>query len=674
LTLLAQAWVTLLTPSPAIWAACICVPLLVSLYVLKLRRRPVRVSTALFWPRAAVDVEANVPWRRPRLTWLFVIHLLLVLLLCAALGRPALTSGGLPPDEIVIIMDRSATMAATDARPGANNATRARMDDAKDEAAKVLDAAMRSGRSVKATLISFAADARVDAGPTDDIAFVAQTLRLLEVDDQPGNLNAAINVFAGLSSAATAESVSRRRVVLVGDGNWRDAESDAPPGLEFKRVGPQPGTGGENLGIAACAARRDDADPTRVRLFARVINADSQPKATVLTLALNGTTLEERAITVPGRDGTSPGQTSLTMTTAAAGGGVLTVSLPAGDALASDDIAGVTLLPPNRPTVLLISPDAQMAIASAPSVAAREEASALLADVLNQLPIASLERLTVSKWDQKGHPTAGVLVFDDVAPSIVPDAPTLSLGGGLPAPGLRLLPAPGMTQQGPLRSRVVSWNRAHPATKDLSLDGLVADISSVFDEGGSVTELALGEDGPLIREGRVAGRQHIVTAFGLSQSNWPLQLSFPLFVAQAVETLTRAELTSAGLKFTTTQPVELDAAASLVKLIGPRTIESPVIRDGTVARASLGTLGRAGVYIATGATVPAIVASVLDDGVSGLETRDQITVGGRIFETGKGTPGPREIWSWLVLVAAALLGAEWYIFARSARPARDVAL
>jgi Ca-activated chloride channel family protein len=666
---LAQAWVTMLTPTSAVWAACICVPLLICLYILKLRRRPVRVSTSLFWARAAVDIEANVPWRRPRLSWLFALHLLIVLLLCAAVGRPALTGGGLPPDELVIVIDRSATMAATDAQAGANGGPRTRMDDAKDEAGRLLEAAARAGRTVRATLVSFASEARVDAGPTEDISLVNQTLRALEADDQPGNLNSAMNVLAGLNAATTSDAPSRRRVVLFGDGNWRDSEADAPPGLEFMQVGPKPGTATGNLGIAACAARRDDVDPTRVRVFVRVVNADGQPKATVVTLALNGTTLEQRAVTVAARTGATPGQASITMTSAAPAGGVLTVSLPAGDALASDDIAGVTLLPPNRPTVLIIGPDVQMARAASGVNSAKEEASALLVDVVNQLPTASVRRMSLTQWDQQGRPLAAVLLFDDVAPAVVPDAPTLSLGGGLPSAGLRLVTPLGQDNKAPLkRTRVVSWNRAHPALKDLTLDGLVADVALGFDDANGVADLALGDLGPLIRESRVAGRPHIVVAFGLSQANWALQMSFPLFVAQAIESLTRAELTSAGLRFSTTQPVELDATGTRVKLTGPRTTEAPAMKEGTTARAAMGILSRAGVYVVTGATVPAIVASVLDDGVSGLATRDQITIGGRVFDAGKSAAGPVEVWSWLLLTAALLLGAEWFIFARSIRP------
>lgn len=669
MALLAQSWVTLFTPTMAAWAVGICVPMLVCLYVLKLRRRPVRVSTALFWTRAARDIEANIPWRRPRISWLLALHLTIVLLLCAAVGRPALTSGGLPPDELVLVIDRSATMGASDGRPGANGVQRTRMDDARDNALRQLDAAGRAGRPVRATLISFASEARVDAGPTEDLALVSQTLRSLEVDDQPGNLNPALNVLAGLNASTTSDAASRRRVVLIGDGNWRDPEADAPPGMEFLRVGPPPATASNNLGIVACAARRDDADPMHIRVFTRLINADGQPKATVVTLALNGTILEERAVTVPGRAGSMPGQASMTMTMAAPAGGVLTLSLPAGDELASDDIAGVTLLSPNRPTALLIVPDAPRAGAGLENVPAREEASTLLADVLNQLPLASLRRMNLTQWDQQGRPLAGILIFDDVAPSVVPDAPTLSLGGGLPAPGLRMVTSKGTDQKiTPRRTRVVSWNRAHAALKELSLDGLVADESRELEDAPGVWDLVLGDRGALIREGVVAGRPHIVVAFGLSQSNWQLQMSFPLFIAQAVESLTRADLASAGLRFTTTQPVELDATGSLVKLTGPRTTESPAIQDGTTAKAALGTLSRAGVYIATGASVPAIVASILDDGVSGLATRDQIMIGGRIFENGKGGGGPQEIWSWLLLGAALLLGAEWFIFARSIRP------
>ncbi|MDX2118323.1 MAG: VWA domain-containing protein [Planctomycetota bacterium] len=672
----------MLTPGAALIAASLGVPLLVALYVLKLRRRPVRVSTALFWPRATSDVEANVPWRTPRFTWLFVLHLLIVLLLCAALGRPALTGGGRPPDELILVLSRSATM---DTRDADGTPPSSRLREAIRRADDLLDEASRSGRGVRATLISFAADARIEAGPTDDLGLVRDTLERMEIADQPANLTSAMRVLGGLL-ASDQEDTRTRRVVLLGDGVWDAAEADAPATIEYMRVGPPQGTPVDNAGLAALATRRDDADPTKVRVFVRVVNAGAAPRATTLTLALNGTVLERRAVTVPARSapksGAAPttpaatpaagdppndGTLNLTLVAVAPGGGVLTVSLPDEDALACDNLAGATLLPPKRPTLLLVGPNPTLDATPDAETRARTEASELLADVLRQVPSAGLTRTTIARWEQDGRPRADVIVFDSVTPTRVPDAPTLSLGAGLPAAPLSLAPAGSLVKQ-----RVVSWDRKHPALRDLALDALLADttrqLPALNADSPSAADLIIGDHGTLLREATIAGRSHLVTPFALADSNWALQVSFPLFVVQAIEYLSRAEQTAAGLKFVTTQPVELEATAPSVRLEGPRQVEAPATRDGGVSRATLGVLSRAGVYIARGASVPAIVSNVTDDTVSRAATRDHISIGGRTLASGVGETGPREIWSWLLVLAFALLAVEWLVFARSSRP------
>ncbi|MFY7896637.1 MAG: BatA domain-containing protein, partial [Phycisphaerales bacterium] len=77
---------TFLAPLPAIIAACICVPALLALYLLKLRRRPVRVGSVLFWPKASEDTQANVPLRMIRPSWLLLLHLLALAALLIAFG------------------------------------------------------------------------------------------------------------------------------------------------------------------------------------------------------------------------------------------------------------------------------------------------------------------------------------------------------------------------------------------------------------------------------------------------------------------------------------------------------------------------------------------------------------------------------------------------------------
>ena len=111
---------TLLAPWQALTAAAIAFPLVVLFYMLKLRRRPARVSTAMFWVSAAKDLEANVPFRWLKASWLLFLQLLVVALLVLAIGRPAIPTQVPLAQRLVIIMDRTASTSArtTSASPG----------------------------------------------------------------------------------------------------------------------------------------------------------------------------------------------------------------------------------------------------------------------------------------------------------------------------------------------------------------------------------------------------------------------------------------------------------------------------------------------------------------------------------------------------------------------------
>ena len=92
-------------------------PAVVAMYLLKLRRDESVVSSTLLWQRLVADVEANAPWQRLRRSLLLLLQLLLVLLLAALAARPFLERPAGLARDIVIVIDTSASMAATDVTP-----------------------------------------------------------------------------------------------------------------------------------------------------------------------------------------------------------------------------------------------------------------------------------------------------------------------------------------------------------------------------------------------------------------------------------------------------------------------------------------------------------------------------------------------------------------------------
>ena len=66
---------SLLTPL-ALLGAAIVGPLIVAMYLLKLRREDRPVSSTFLWQRMVRDVEANAPWQKLRRSLLLLLQLL----------------------------------------------------------------------------------------------------------------------------------------------------------------------------------------------------------------------------------------------------------------------------------------------------------------------------------------------------------------------------------------------------------------------------------------------------------------------------------------------------------------------------------------------------------------------------------------------------------------------
>jgi len=111
----------------------LAVPILI-LYMLKLRRREVEVSSVMLWQMLLRDREANAPWQRLKRNLLLLLQLLLLAALVIALARPFLRVPAIAAGTVVVLLDASASMNATDARSVPN-----RFEAAKAAARQLID-------------------------------------------------------------------------------------------------------------------------------------------------------------------------------------------------------------------------------------------------------------------------------------------------------------------------------------------------------------------------------------------------------------------------------------------------------------------------------------------------------------------------------------------------------
>lgn len=632
---------TFLTPIPALIAAAITVPALLVLYFLKLRRRPIRISSTLLWDQASHDLQVNVPFRMARPTWLLLLQLLILACFLIALARPAMDLSTVQDSRIIILIDRSASMSARDGPSG-----QTRLEAAKARAIERIRALSSSGSTF--AVIAFAAEP-VLLAPPSDAAAARQAVASVAASDQPGALAPALRMAGTIAQGEVSEDSPRRRglVILLSDGGFAETEPFVLAGADFRfeRVGGQregePGL--DNVGIVAMSARREWDDPAAVRFFARLQNALDRPVTAPVSLLMDGREAASTIVTIPAAGSQVPGSAPVALSTVTREGGVATIRIGRDDLLATDNQASVVLSPATKPRVLVVVPD--------PSDAPRTEW--IITSVIEELRLP-MRVMNASVFARETDPPRfDVVIFDRVTPVKLPALPTLSFGAGLPGFTLSKPPQPG--------TYFVSWQRNHAVLRHASLDSVYVSRPLQLPDSRPEDEIARGADGALIISPSAPGPRRIIVGFDLADSNWPVQPGFAIFLASAIDYLTLRAEERAGEAFTTTQPVQVNAASGV--LDGPRRVAIPEsARPGLPV--NRGVLDLAGVYrlpnAAEGAT-SAFAVNLLDPNESAIALAESLQVSGEAVLASTGDRGPREVWPWFVAAAVALLAIEWLL-------------
>jgi len=637
--------VSFLAPLPMLVAGAITVPALISLYLLKLRRRPVTVSSVQFWTSSTRDLQVNVPLRFLRASWLLLLHLLVLALLLMAMGRPAIHGGGAPADRVVILLDLSASMSATDMPGGAT-----RLDEAKRRATELIDRLSRTDAEV--CVVGFAHDAESLASWTRSARVLKRAVEGCEPTDQAGRLAPALRLVEALVAGESDEDATApsTEAVLFSDGGFNESGLTlAGATLRFERVGPeQPG---DNVGVAALSAARDQRESGTVRLFVRLVG--TAPTTVPLTLSLDGKAANRAAVELTGTEAGRPAEGLHTFELDTVAGGVAVVSIARDDAMKSDNAAGVVLRPAVRPRIVSVVPDE----AWRSRVGAR-----VLGETLAALEPARLAEVTAEQYlgaTPEDLASFDLAVFDGWAPPTMPPMPTLSFGVALPVEGLSF------GEPEPRGEPILTWARSDPVMRDVSLDSITVARVLPLKVDRPAETLADVRTGPAIVRVRDGVNVRILTTFELDQSNWPVTFGFPIFVANAVEQLSPGG-GEAAVSFTTSEAVRVGAVGPVRMLDASGNVVARA--EGREGRATLGVIPRVGIYRLEGASDPAAAVNLTDAHESLLASPQTLTVGGtKLAGDGGGANTSREIWAWFVLAAFVLLGLEWLVYAWQSR-------
>jgi hypothetical protein len=477
--------------APLALAGLAFIPLVVAFYLLKLRRDEAVVPSTLLWQRLVADVEANAPWQKLRRSLLLLLQLLLVAVLAILAARPFVERPAGLAGDLVVVVDTSASMGATDVLPN-------RLEAAK---AAVLEALRDLPSGGRVSVIAAAGSARVVANGTTDLGRVRQAIARLTVSSAPGDL------ADGLRLAAALAARSEDSQVLVAT----DAALPGPPGarvdapVRVLRVGRD----ARNQAIVALAVRTAPSALTR-SVFVSVANLDLEPATRRLELWGDGRLLEARDVFLDPQ-----ARADVSIDDVPREIGVVEVRLAGdasgrpGDRLAADDRAWAIVPPDRLRRILLVS-----------------EGDPYLQTALAYLPQSELYGVKPADFGASTHPELfDLIIFEGALPAALPKTAILAIAPPATSPlGVvaGTLKEPGIGSPDPDEPllRYVDLSTVHVAeAQKLTLPDWARTV--IPGPGGA----------PLLYAGRHAGLPAAVLAFEPRRSDLPLQVAFPLLVS-----------------------------------------------------------------------------------------------------------------------------------------------
>jgi len=648
-----------LAPLPALIAAGIAIPALVSLYFLKLRRRRVEIASTLLWKKAVKDMEVNAPFQKLKRNLLLLIQLLLLAALLFAMARPVLDQPVQKGQLLVLAIDHSGSMNASDVK-GFDT----RLAKAKDRALDMID--QMSGGGMEAMVISYAGQARVVQPRTNDPAALRAAIRSIQPTDQTTGLSQAMSMVVPFAQQAIVESGQTEeapvRLVVLSDGQRGEERAISLSDIElaYERVGSETDEPTNNVAIIAFAVRRDFERPQDVSLFARLANFGPDTTRTAVSLELDGQLIRVENVNMRGATDAGPGIASMDMQFRMAGSGLVTLYHDHEDALSSDDRVWLALASPRRVRVLMVGTGNAFLEKGLRSAGVRDLTQMTPEKFENQSPESLVRKLGEGvTLSESGY---DVIVFDRYEPKEIPLVPSLSFGAVLPMEGLERI----ATDQG--TGPILDWRRSHPLLRYVALDDV-----QVVDPGRLVLPdnaevLATAQSGPVMALLTHEGRWHVVVSFDVLSSNWPFFVSYPMFLTHSVETLGLGKLLdSAAIGYQPGQSITLPVPMTdSVRYVGPVVVQARPTANGLTT----GSIERAGLYStrndAVGPPYDRLAVNMLDAQESDIRPVEVLEIASSSGQAAVGATegGIREIWPWFAIGALVLLMLEWVIYTR----------
>ncbi|HEU0167081.1 MAG TPA: BatA and WFA domain-containing protein [Chloroflexota bacterium] len=602
------------------------IPVLIIFYLLKVRRHEMEVSSTFLWEQLHRDLVAHEPWQRLKTSLLLLLQVLLMALLVFGLARPFFTANAQASDNVVLLLDSSASMQATDVKPS-------RFEVARQAAKQIVG---RLSDDATGTLV------RVRDHPDIVIqgagkAQLDDALNHVAVGSGTTNMKEALQLALSLNKGR-----SRSQIFVLSDGAFPDVTDIQPGDAEIHFV--PVGSSGENLGITTLSAR---PDPTtqREQVFVRVQNFGSNSVSNLISLYADGSLVDSAQVQLASKAAFEHVFDNLPQNAK-----VVEARLRDSGDFSVDKSAWLVLNQQTAFKVLLVT-----------------AGNLFLEKAVNLQPNVDVFKADPRRYAGIDTSQYSVFVFDGYLPQSLPN-------------GNMLLFNPPSTDwlnvaQDPIpQPKVTSFQADDPLLSYVGFGDILLQKTKDVDPPPWAKVLAQSGSHPLLLAGDNAGRKMVIVPFDLHWSDFGLKSGFPIFVSNVMD----------YLKPTDAAEIKAPAAGDSVLIQPvPQADEIDVRRPDGSSRAfkpngkpvAYTDTDGVGLYQVAQKSQGKVIQNqvfainLTDPAESDITPRISLNIGGATLnqnDTVQWTPAKHEFWPWVILAAIGLLTFEWYWYHRRA--------
>ncbi len=598
------------------------------LYLLRMPRKRTVFSSILILDMIPEIAKSKRMRRKLRTLLSAVLQVIILAFIVVACARPYVTTRGLSNREIIVLVDRSASMQTKDIEEAGRTITR--FDEARDVVLGLVNDMDLGDRML---LMAFDSQAEVLANFAGSKIVLRQAIQSVTPSDSATDIQPAIKLVKEVTKA-----LDHPEIYIISDGSF-DTQTMSEirtdnTSLFYRNIGSQK----ENVGITRFRARKSLNSDQDFEVVVTIANNTTEKKSFDFELYLNGKIKDVHPMEIEPNT-----QKSEIFTSTIVIGGALEGRISVEDAFPGDNVAYEVIPLPRRQKVLMISEDTEN----------------FLVPVVRSNFAVTGYRLPPEKY--RPEYDVDVMIFYNYVPQKLPDSHIIyinSTGSAIPVTLKEQIENPSVRH----------WDSSHPLMNYASLSNLFLTSAKKLAAPDWMEPVAEGVTSPLIVAGEKGDQKIVYVGFDPRHSDLPFRMAFPMFLSNCVQWFREAEDRKVSYQVRPGEAYRITVEDKKVKSV---TITKPdgkeVDLSVTGGEALFSDTSKAGIY--TWATSDglkkAFAVNLTSEQESSIVPKGTLEIGEESFvlaDLEEQLFYNKKLWVYLGLLAIGLLTGEAYLF------------